>query len=113
MFAARRTSIVLAATLAMVFAGGGSSLTATGGPAIPVDAADPALSGDALTRAGEAALAVSGAGRVTDSEAGDADGLHEVEVTLPDGHAVDVLLDTAFRVVSRNDAGQDVGQAVG
>jgi hypothetical protein len=112
MFRGRRASIliVIVGTLAMVFAGGASSLTATGSPAVRVDDAEPALSGDFLTRAGEAALAVTGAGRVTDSEAGDEESFYEVQVTLQDGRHVDVQLDTAFRVVSRSsDARRDDG----
>ena len=107
MFRTRRTSIliVIVGTLAMVFAGGASSLTATGSPTVRVDDAEPAISGDALTRAGKAALAVTGGGRVTESEAGDEESFYEVEVTLENGHTVNVQLDTAFRVVSSpNDA---------
>lgn len=114
MFWARRTSIVLAGSLVLVFAGGGSSLTATGSPAARVDDAEPALSGDALTRAGEAALAVTGGGRVTDSEAGDEDSFYEVEVTLQDGRQFDVQLETAFHFVSSSsDTRRDDGHAAG
>ena len=102
MFRARRTSIVLASSVVLVFAGGASSPTATGGPPIRVDDAEPALSGDALTRAREAALAVTGGGRVTDSEAGDEESFYEVEVTLEDGRRVDVQLDEWFDVVDRS-----------
>ena len=57
------------------------------------------ITGTALTRASEAALAHTGGGRVTETEAGDEEGAYEVEVTLPDGSQVDVHLDTSFEVL--------------
>jgi hypothetical protein len=44
MFTARRASIVLTATIAMVFAGGSSSLTAAGRSPAPVEDGEPAVS---------------------------------------------------------------------
>ena len=58
------------------------------------------ITGTALTRASEAALAVTGEGRVTETEVGDEDAHYEVEVTLSDGREVDVHLDRSFAVVS-------------
>ncbi len=52
-----------------------------------------------MERASRAALAHTGEGRVTETEVGDEDSYYEVEVTLDDGHQVDVQLDEAFRVV--------------
>ena len=57
------------------------------------------ITGTALTRASEAALAHTGGGRVTDTEAGDEEGAYEVEVTLDDGSQVDVHLDASFSVL--------------
>jgi uncharacterized membrane protein YkoI len=57
------------------------------------------ITGTALTRASAAALAHTGGGRVTDTEAGDEEGAYEVEVTLPDGRQVDVHLDAGFDVL--------------
>jgi uncharacterized membrane protein YkoI len=57
------------------------------------------ITGTALTRASEAALAHTGGGRVTDTEAGDEEGAYEVEVTLDDGRQVDVHLDASFDVI--------------
>lgn len=106
MFRARESAIVLAGSLVLVFAGGPSSLVATGSPSGPADDAEPAISGDAWMRAREAALAVTGGGRVTESEAGDEDSFYEVEVTMYDGRRFTVHLDTAFRVVdSSSEAG--------
>jgi len=58
------------------------------------------ITGTALTRASEAALAETGGGRVTETEVGDEDAYYEVEVTLPDGREVDVHLDRSFAVVT-------------
>ncbi|HJR94220.1 MAG TPA: hypothetical protein VJ807_02215 [Gaiellaceae bacterium] len=58
------------------------------------------ITGTALTRASEAALAVTDEGRVTETEVGDEDAHYEVEVTLSDGREVDVHLDRSFAVVS-------------
>ena len=58
------------------------------------------ITGTALARASEAALAETGGGRVTETEVGDEDAYYEVEVTLPDGSQVDVHLDRSFAVVT-------------
>jgi len=58
------------------------------------------ITGSALVRASEAALAETGGGQVTETEVGDEDAYYEVEVTLPDGREVDVHLDRSFAVVS-------------
>jgi hypothetical protein len=72
------------------------------------DDSEPALTGDALTRASQVALAYTGGGRVTDTEAGDEESYYEVEVTLDDGSMVDVQLDRDFNVVGdETDAGED------
>jgi hypothetical protein len=99
-FWARRTLIVFAGSVVMVFVGGSSSLSATGISPALVDDGQAAIHGDAWIQARAAALAASPGGRVTDSEAADEDSFYEVEVTLGNGEQVDVHLDTAFRVVS-------------
>ena len=58
------------------------------------------ITGDALQRASEAALAYTGGGRVTETEVGDEDSYYEVEVTLEDGSQIDVQVDEQFNVVS-------------
>jgi uncharacterized membrane protein YkoI len=63
------------------------------------DDTEQPITGSALTRASEAALAHTGPGRVTETEVGDEDSYYEVEVTLDDGRHVDVQLDEAFQVV--------------
>jgi uncharacterized membrane protein YkoI len=71
------------------------------------------ITGTALTRASEAALAETGSGRVTETEVGDEDAYYEVEVTLEDGRQVDVHLDRSFAVVSStadSDRSEDAGE---
>lgn len=60
---------------------------------------DKPITGDALATAGEAALAHTGGGKVTETEVGDEESRYEVEVTKPGGEQVDVQLDEGFRVV--------------
>ncbi len=88
-------AIVLAA------AAGGVGLAAASGGG---DDSEPELTGDTLQQASDAALAETGGGRVTGTEAGDEESYYEVEVTLDDGSQVDVQLDRDFNVVgSSND----------
>jgi hypothetical protein len=89
----RRIALIVALVLA-------AAAVATG-IAIGAGASDDGapITGAALTRASEAALAHTGGGRVTDTEAGDEEGAYEVEVTLPDGSQVDVHLDSSFGVL--------------
>jgi uncharacterized membrane protein YkoI len=72
---------------------------ATDAVATDGDDREPAISGEALAKASAAALAHTGGGRVTDTEAGDEESYYEVEVTLDDGTQVDVQLDEQFNVV--------------
>jgi hypothetical protein len=65
----------------------------------PDDGEGTPITGDALSKATQAALAFTGGGTVTATEAGDEESLYEVEVTLPDGSQVDVQLDESFVVV--------------
>ena len=69
------------------------------------DATEKAITGSALEKASDAALAHTGGGRVTDTEVGDEESYYEVEVTRADGSETDVQLDRNFKVVgSENDA---------
>ncbi|MGH3111462.1 MAG: PepSY domain-containing protein [Gaiellaceae bacterium] len=71
---------------------------------------DTPITGTALTRASEAALAHTGGGRVTETEARDEEGAYEVEVTLPDGSQVDVHLDASFAVLGDEKDGDESGR---
>jgi hypothetical protein len=65
----------------------------------PDDGEGTPITGEALTKAGQAALAFTGSGTVTATEVGDEESLYEVEVTLANGSQVDVQLDQSFAVV--------------
>lgn len=71
-------------------------------PTVAIATADSeaAITGEALQRASQAALAHTGGGTVTDTEVGDEESMYEVEVTLNDGTQVDVQLDEEFEVVA-------------
>ena len=90
----RRRTVLLAGGLVAAAAAVGAGVAVAGG-----DDDERPITGDALRRASAAALAHTGEGRVTETEAGDEESLYEVEVTLDDGRKVDVQLDESFRVV--------------
>ena len=89
----KRVGIVTAVGAAAVAIGAGIA------SAQPDDGEGTPITGDALTRASQAALAFTGGGTVTGTEVGDEESLYEVEVTLGDGSQVDVQLDEYFAVV--------------
>ena len=74
----------------------------------PEESAAP-VTGDALARAGSAALTHIGGGRVTETEVGDEEGFYEVEVTRADGSQVDVHLNERL-VVLGSKADQEDGR---
>ena len=86
------------AAVVAVAAGTGIAVAAGGDD----DGSDTPITGPALQRASAAALAETGGGRVTETEAGDEEGANEVEVTLDDGKQVDVHLDKDFTVLDRS-----------
>ncbi len=88
----------------------GLAVAATGGSIVPGDDRETAITGAALEQASAAALAHTGGGRVTETEAGDEDGYYEVEVMLEDGSSVDVHLDRSFSVLGSKVDGEDEGQ---
>jgi uncharacterized membrane protein YkoI len=90
----KRTIITITAIGALAAAG-----TAIAAGAGDDDATERPISGDALEKAGAAALAAE-PGKVTETEVGDEESYYEVEVTRPDGSQVDVQLDRDFNVVS-------------
>jgi uncharacterized membrane protein YkoI len=89
-----RIGIVTAISAAAVTVGAG---IATAQP--QDDGEGSPITGEALTKASEAALAFTRGGTVTATEVGDEESLYEVEVTLADGSQVDVQLDQNFAVV--------------
>jgi uncharacterized membrane protein YkoI len=97
--------VAVVAGAAAVIAGGAGVAAAAGG-SDSTEGPDVAISGDALQKASEAALAETGGGRVTGSEVNDEESYYEVEVTQDDGSQVDVQLDENFAVVgSKTDSG--------
>ena len=78
------------------------------------DGSDRAITGASLDKAKAAALAHTGGGEVTETEAGDEEGAYEVEVTMPDGSQVDVHLDKSFQVLGQegddDGSGDDAGE---
>ena len=99
----RRLALLGAAVVVLGAAGGGAALASGGDD----DATDTPITGSALERARAAALAHTGGGEVTGTEAGDEESLYEVEVTLDDGSQVDVQLDEGFEVVGSERDGAD------
>ncbi len=91
----RKRKVVLLVGAGVVLASGGA------GAAVATGANDPErpITGSALQRAEQAALAETGGGRVSETEVGDEESRYEVEVTLEDGGQVDVQLDRNFAVV--------------
>lgn len=101
--------VAIAAGVALTLAAGGTGLAIAGGG----DDDEAPITGSALDRASEAALAHTGGGRVSETEVGDEESLYEIEVTLPDGSQTDVQLDRDFNVVGNetDTAGEDEGSA--
>jgi uncharacterized membrane protein YkoI len=95
----RSTKIIAGTAFAAAVAGGAGVAAASGGSDDGAEGPDSAISGDALQRASDAALAETGGGTVTGTEVGDEESYYEVEVTLGNGHQVDVQLDESFAVV--------------
>jgi hypothetical protein len=91
-----RTRWIVGGGLIVVLIGGGAGLAM----ASRGDDTETPITGPALAKASAAALAHTGGGRVTETEAGDEDAYYEVEVTLDDGRQVDVHLDRDFMVVN-------------
>lgn len=88
----RNTLLVGGAVLVAGLVGGGVAFAVGGDDDAPI-------TGAALERASDAALAHTGEGTVTGSEVGDEEGYYEVEVRLDDGREVDVHLDEGFAVM--------------
>ena len=99
------------AVVAVLAIGGTAIANAVGGDD---DGSDKAITGTALDKAKAAALAHTGGGKVTETEAGDEEGAYEVEVTMSDGSQVDVHLDKSFKVLGQqgddDGSGDDAGE---
>ena len=102
----RRTRWIAGAGLAVAVVGG-LAATAAGGDT------DQELTGATRDRAAAAALAATGGGTVTETEAGDDGAAYGVEVRLPDGRLVEVTLDQSFKVVGQEPADDRPGEDAG
>ena len=103
----RRTKITGVVAAAVVAGAVGTGIAAAAGG--DDDATEVSITGDALQKASTAALDHLGGGRVTGTEVDDEESYYEVEVTMDDGHQVDVQLDRGFNVVGTegDGAGED------
>ena len=90
----RRGSWIAAAGLAVAMAGGIAAAASDGDTG-------QELTGSTRDRAVAAALAATGGGTVTETEAGDDGAACGVEVRLPDGRQVEVNLDQSFKVLGQ------------
>jgi hypothetical protein len=95
----KRPAMVIGAVVALGM-GGATIANAAGGDD---DATDSPITGQALDRASQAALAQVGGGEVTATEIADEEGYYEVEVTRPGGEQVDVHLSRDFTVTGTDD----------
>jgi len=95
------TFIAVAAVVAL--GGGGAAIAGAAGKRD--DHGDKHITGNALARASQVALARTGGGRVTDTEVADEEGYYEVEVSRTDGSQVDVHLDRDFKVLDASPDG--------
>ncbi|WP_209306410.1 PepSY domain-containing protein [Blastococcus sp. CT_GayMR19] len=101
-----RSATVAAAATAVVLGGGIVAAATAAGGSDSLQGPDVAITDASLQRAGEAALAETGGGRVTDTEVRDEESFYEVEVTMPDGRQLDVQLDESFAVVRNSPDGE-------
>ena len=89
----RKVALVAAVVLALGAVSAGIAIASgAGGGEAP-------LQGSALERATEAALAHTGGGTVTETEAGDDGAAYSVEIRLANGSQVEVNLDESFQVI--------------
>ena len=90
-----KTRIAIAVAAIIVIGGGaGIAAAATAG-----DSETP-ITGTDLRQASQVALAHTGQGGVTGTEAGDEDSYYQIEITLDNGSQVDVQLDKDFHFVA-------------
>jgi uncharacterized membrane protein YkoI len=109
-----KTKWITGGALAVAVIGGGTGMAVA---AASGDDEEP-LTGSTLDRAVDAALAETGGGTVTETEAGDDGAAYSVEVRLDDGSQVEVNLDENFTVIAQeadddgpdDDEGEDEGE---
>ena len=102
-FTPKRIVIIGSAVVALTLGAVGGAVALSGDD----DASERPIPAAELDQAERAALAETGGGRVTGTEADDEESKYEVEVTLDDGSQVDVQLDEDFKVVGSERDGSD------
>jgi uncharacterized membrane protein YkoI len=105
--------IVIAGVAVAALAAGGAAIAgaANGGDGGDKGGDQKQITGDALAKASNVALARTGADRVTDTEIRDEEGYYEVEVERKDGSRFDVHLDRHFNVIDASpDGAGDTGR---
>ena len=98
----RKIALIVAAVVAAGAVTAGFAVAGSAGDESP-------LTGSALERATEAALAHTGGGTVIETETGDDGAAYSVEIRLDDGTEVEVDLDESFDVIGQeaDDDGAD------
>jgi len=96
----KKTAVIVGAAAALTLGGAGTAIAAGDDD----DAREKSISGTALYKAKDAALAETGGGKVTATEVDDEESKYEVEVT-ENGREVDVQLDENFKVVGTEGEG--------
>ncbi len=99
----RRTKIAIGIAAAAAVIGFAATGVAAAADPAGDDSPDVPISGPALTRASESAVAETGGGQVVDSEVEEDRNGYEVEVNLDDGRQIEVQLDQNFAVVSSSE----------
>lgn len=95
-----RTKVAIGAAAVVVLSAAGTGIAASSSDD---DGTEVPITGEALERATEAALAATGGGTVVETEQGDEESFYEVEVRKLDGTSVDVQLDEDFQLVEITD----------
>ena len=93
---------LIAAGVVAVLGAGGAAVAVGTSESGDDDATQHSITGPALQKASDAALAHTGGGKVTETEVNDEESYYEVEVTTDEGQQ-DVQLDRNFNVVSSKD----------
>ena len=96
-----KKGIVAAGVVAVLGAGGAAIAIGSSGSGDD-EGTQKAITGDALQKASDVALAHTGGGKVTETEVNDEESYYQVEVTTDKGQQ-DVQLDRNFNVVSSKD----------
>ena len=93
---------LIAASVVAVLGAGGAAIAIGSSGSGDDEGTQKAITGEALQKASDVALAHTGGGKVTETEVNDEESYYQVEVTTDKGQQ-DVQLDRNFNVVSSKD----------